>query len=319
MSAFLKFWIGLAIAFSCALGWAQDAYPGKPIRIINPYTPGGPIDAQARIIANHLQNRLKVPVIVESKPGANQIVGASYVAQSPADGYTLLYFVPALVSNVFVKNPQFDVLKAFTPIGSTWIGPLVLATSNEFPGKTLADFVAYAKKNRGKLNYANTTGATNITMEMFMQAAGIEMTRIEYKGSVPAITALMANEVQAFFGGAQTILQFGRAGKIRVMGVAGTTRLPGAPELPTFTELGYPSLKTSITTVLVAPTGVPKEVVNKLAPIVKEAVASEEMQRNLLDNGVPFSADPDQLLKFVTDEIRFWTDAAKVAKFQPGY
>lgn len=316
MGAFFRFWIALLIALSGVAAWAQDAYPSKPIRIVIPFPPGGPIDAQARILANAIQARLKVPVVVESKPGANQIVGVTHVAQSPADGYTLLYYVPALTTSVFIKNPPVDVTKAFTPVGSTWIGPLVLGTSNE-AGKTLADFVAYAKKNPGKLNYANTTGATNIAMEMFMQAAGIEMQKIDYRGSAQAVLALMSNEAHAFFGGAQVLLQQGRAGKIRLQGVAGPTRLPGQPDMPTLGELGYPSVQTSITTVLVAPSGVPKEVVNKLAPIIKEAVASDEMQRNLLDSGVPLSVDPDKLGKFITDEIAFWGEAAKQARFAP--
>jgi tripartite-type tricarboxylate transporter receptor subunit TctC len=221
------------------------------------------------------------------------------------------------VSSVFIKNPPFDVQKAFTPIGSVWIGPNVLATNNHIPGKTLADFVAHVRKSHGAFNYANTTGATNVSMEMFMKAAGLEMQKIEYKGSVPAAVALMGNEVQAFFGGAQTLLTQARAGKIRVLAVGGDTRLPGAPEIPTFAELGYPTVRTSVTTVLMAPAGVPKEVIDKLAPLVKEAVATEEMQKNLLDNGVPFTAEPDKLGKIITDEIRFWAEGAKAARFEP--
>ena len=125
------------------------------------------------------------------------------------------------------------------------------------------------------------------------------MQKIEYKGTVQAITALMSDEVQAFFGGAQVLIAQARAGKVRLLGVGGTQRLPGAPDLATFAELGYPNIQTSITTMLMAPAGVPKEVIAKLAPLVKEAVASEEMQRNLRDNGVPFSAEPDQLTKFI--------------------
>ncbi|HSV80216.1 MAG TPA: tripartite tricarboxylate transporter substrate binding protein [Ramlibacter sp.] len=320
MAKLVRFWIAAAIAFlSIGAAFAADPFPNKPIRIISPFPPGGPIDVQARIIANVMQTRLNVPVVVENRPGANQLVGVNSVAQAPADGYTLIYFVPALSTSVFVKSPQVDVLKAFTPIGSTWIGPLVLATTNEVPGKSLADFVAHVKKSPGKFNYANTTGATNMAMEAFMQVAGLEMQKIEYKGTVQAITALMSNEVQAFFGGAQVLISQARAGKVRLLGVGGTQRLPGAPDLPTFAELGYPSIRTSITTMLMAPAGVPKEVIAKLAPLVKEAVASDEMQRNLRDNGVPFSAEPEQLTKFITDEILFWSDMAKATKFTPQY
>lgn len=318
MTMMYRFWLGVAMVFSCvSSSWAVDSYPSKPIRIVIPYTVGGPIDAQARIMARTIQARLNVPVVVESLPGALQIIGAGHVARAPADGYTLIYFVPSQVSNVFIKDPSFDVMKAFTPIGSVWVGANVLATSNAMPTKTLAEFVEHAKKNRGALNYANTTGATHLSTALFMKVAGLEMEKIDYKGSVPAALALMANEVQAYFGSAQTLLAQGRAGKIRILAVAGDTRLPGAPEIPTFAELGYPTVKTPITAVLMAPAGVPKEVIGKLAPLVKEAVASEEMQKNLLDNGVPFIAEPERLPNIINEEIRFWAETAKAIKFEP--
>jgi tripartite-type tricarboxylate transporter receptor subunit TctC len=295
----------------------SDDYPSRPIRIVVPFPAGGPIDIQARIIAQTMQTRLKSPVVVENRPGANQLIGANAVASAPADGYTLIYFVPALVSSVFVKQPAWDVQKAFTPVGSVWIGPLLFATNNDTPGKTLADFINHAKANRGQLFYGSTTGATYLGTEMFNKVADVQMSKIDYKGTNEAILGLMRNDVQAFFGGAANILVQMRQGKLRALAVAGDARLPGAPEVPTFAELGYPGIKTSITALMMAPAGTPRSVLSKLAPLIRESVGTEEMKRNLMDNGVPLSVEPDQLQKFIADEIAFWAAAAKATQFVP--
>jgi len=309
-------WAVMALCF-VVLAHAQGDFPNRPVRIIVPFPAGGPIDGQARIIAQTLQVRLKTPVVVDNRPGANQIVGASAAAAAPADGHTLIYFVPALLSPVFVKNPPLDVQKAFTPVGSVWIGPLLLATNHQTPGTTLADFVQHAKAHPGKLFYGTTTGATHLAMEMFNHLAGLQMTKIDYKGTNDAITGVIRNDVQAFFGGAANILGQVRAGKLRPLAVAGDTRLPGAPDVPTFAELGFPAVKSSITAIVMAPAGTPRTIVAKLAPLVKEAVGTEAMTKNLMDNGVALSVAPEQLPKFIDDEIGFWAEAAKVTRFVP--
>jgi tripartite-type tricarboxylate transporter receptor subunit TctC len=304
----------------CATGLghaAADEYPSRPIHLVVPFPPGGPLDIQARIVAQTMQARLKSPVVVENRPGANQMIAANAVAGAKPDGYTLIYFVPALVSSVFLKQPPWDVQKAFTPIGSVWVGPLLFATNNQTPGKTLADFVAHAKANPGKLFYANTTGATHVATELFGRVAGVEMTKIDYKGTVESITGLIRNDVQAVFGGAQNLLGHMRAGRLRALAVAGDSRLPGAPDVPTFAELGYPQVKSSITTLVMAPAGTPPAVVAKLAPLVKEAVETDAMKANLLDSGVPLSVEPDRLPRFIADEIAFWSQAAKLTRYLP--
>lgn len=303
-----------AFAFT---SFAQE-YPNKPIRMIVPYPAGGSTDVHARLISKRIEERLKNPVLVENRPGGNSVVGANFAASLPPDGYALIYFVPSLVSSVFVKNARYDVLKAFAPIGGVYAAPFALAVNAGLPSNSLAEFVAYARANKGKLNYGNITGATTLLAEMFNNLAGIDLVRIEYKGSPPALTALMTNEVQAYFGGASSFLPAIRGGaKIRILAVAGDTRLPVIPEVPTMAELGYPKMRGSLVSAVMAPAGIPPAIVDKLHPIVREAVASKEMEKPLLDIGRPLLVNNDQLMRLIREEIEFYAEAAKFAKYEP--
>jgi tripartite-type tricarboxylate transporter receptor subunit TctC len=316
MRPLLRVFTFAILAFAAGASFAQSEYPNKPIRIVIPFTPGT-LTTQTQIIVNSIQPKLKVPVLIDHRPGAAALLGASQVASSPADGYTLMYFVPAQLSNVFFKQPPFDVRKAFTPVASVYIGPLILTTNTQVPGTTIQEFIAYAKANRGKLNYANTTGATQLAMELFNRLAGIDMEKVEYKGAAEAMTGLITNDVQAFFGGAQTAIVQVKGGKVRALGVAGDLRLPGAPDIPTMAELGFPKMKSSVTTMVLAPAGVPHAVIAKLSPLIREAVNGEEMRKNLLNSGVPLSVEPEKLEKYVADEIDFWAETAKLVKYEP--
>lgn len=306
-----------ALALLSSLAHAQT-YPSRTITIIQPLAAGGPSDIEARIIAAKIQERLKVTTIVESRPGAGTLVGTNIVAKATPDGYTLGHLYLSQYSNVFNKDGPADPLQHFEIIGSNWIAPFVLSVNNETSkAKTLAEFIAYAKANQGKLNYANTSNTVRLTQETFNKLAGIQMQGIDYKGNSQASTALLANEVQSYFGTVGGAAANTKTGKVVVLGVADDKRMPGLPDVPTMTEQGYP-VKAYLTGAVYAPAGVPKNVVTILEPIVREAVVSTEMERVILQQrGRALTVTREEYAKILRDEIDFWRGAAKANNFQP--
>ena len=312
--------ITLAILCSAAAQPHAQApdYPNRPLRIIVPSTPGGSIDLSARIIGKKLEDRFKNPVIVENRPGGNTMVGSLLVANATADGYTLLVNAPSFISAALYKDPPFDVLKAFTPVGPVYAGrPLVFVISSALPVKSVPEFIAYAKANPGKLNYSTAQGTTTLLMEAFKNLAGIEIARIEYKGSSQSISALMANEVQASFSNPTTAIQQAQAGRVRIIGVAGDRRMVDLPDVPIMPEVGFPKLKASILMAALAPAGVPASVTTKLYPAIKDAVGSPEMEKAFGDAAMPLLVDSPELNRLIREEIALYLDVGKIANYKP--
>ena len=301
-----------------AAGVSAQDYPAKPIRVVVPSTPGGSIDISARLIARKLEERFKSPVLVENRAGGNTMVGSLYVVNAAPDGYTLLINAPSFISRALYKDPPFDVLKALTPVGPVYAGrPLAFVISSALPVKNVAEFVAYAKANAGKLNYSTAQGTTTLLMEAFKQLAGISIAKIEYKGSSQSITALMADEVQASFSNPSSATQQAKAGKVRIIAVAGDKRMNNLPDVPTMPELGYPKLTASILMVLFAPAGVPAGVVNKLYPAVRDAVAGPEFEKAFDDAATPLLVDNAELNRLIREEIEAYLDVGRIANYQP--
>ncbi len=307
----------LCSAVAQAHAQAPD-YPNRPIRIIVPSTPGGSIDLSARIIGKKLEERFRNPVVIENRPGGNTMVGSLLVANATADGYTLLVNAPSFISSALYKDPPFDVLKAFAPVGPVYAGrPLVFVISSALPVKSVPEFIAYAKANPGKLNYSTAQGTTTLLMEAFKNLAGIEIARIEYKGSSQSISALMANEVQASFSNPTTAIQQAHAGRVRIIGVAGDKRMVDLPDVPIMQEVGFPKLKASILMAALAPTGVSPTVTAKLYPAIKDAVGSPEMEKAFGDAATPLLVDSPELNRMIREEIALYLDVGKIANYKP--
>ncbi len=219
-------------------------YPARPIKWIVPYTPAGITDSLTRIIAQKLEASLGQPVVVENKPGANSIVGADLVARSAPDGYTALTVIAAHAANatLYAGKLPFDPVKSFAPITLVGVAPLILTVNNDFPARDMRELIAYAKANPGKISFGSSGvgAAAHLTLELLKQTAEIDMVHVPYKGTAPALTALLAGDIQVLVDVPITMLPQVRAGKIRALGMFSAKRIPGAAEVPTIAESGGP-------------------------------------------------------------------------------
>lgn len=274
---------GAALATPLA-GLAQSTFPqgGRPIRILVGLAAGGSLDAQARSVARKLTEIAGTTVIVDNKPGASMMLSATEVMKSQPDGYTLLY----APSSLFAQNPHtlstvpYDPFKDFTPITMAAKGPLVLTVHQSLPVKNAKDLVAWAKANPGKLNFASFGNGTSshIYAMAFAKATGIEITHVPYKGTAEAARDVLEGRVQAYFDAAPTAIQNAKTGRIRMVGVAAPTRMPAAPDVPTFTEQGIPGLDLTSWIGFVGPAKMPPELVQKLNTMLVQALNAPEVK-----------------------------------------
>ena len=296
----------------------QAAYPDKPIKVVIGFPAGGPLDAHIRLLVDKLQNALGQPVIVDYKSGAGGAVGAQFVAQSSADGYTvLLANTGTMVINpaIYTKSP-YDTLRDFQPIARTAQQPLALIVNNDVPAQTLKEFVAYAKANPGKLNYgsAGNGGISHLVPEMLKNETGIFIVHIPFKGSAPAFTDLMAGHVQFMAESVPQAANYAKQGKVRALAVTSAKRNPALPNTPTVLETGVANLEVVGFYGILAPKGTPPEVVNKLSQAFKETLDSPEIQKKMIDQGAdPAYLNAEQFTKFLNTEMPRWAKAVKQA------
>lgn len=306
---------GLAILAS---GSAGAQYPSRPIKWIVPYTPGGITDSVTRIVAQRLEASLGQPVVIENKPGANSIVGADTVAHSPPDGYTALTVIAAHAANatLYAGKLSFDPVKSFAPVSVVATAPLILTVNNDFPAKDMRELIAYAKANPGKISFGSSGvgSAAHLTTELLKQTADIDMVHIAYKGTAPALTALLAGDIQVLVDVPITMLPQTRAGKIRALGIFSAKRIVGAPEVPTIAEAGGPAIEGSTWVLFLAPAGTPREVVNRLSRETARIVAVPEIRARFDQLGVePLGSTPEEASRFLDEEIAKWAKVITTA------
>jgi len=300
------------------MGATQAAYPDKPVKIIIGFPAGGPLDAHIRLLIEKLQASLGQTVIVDYKAGAGGAVGAQFVAQSPADGYTLLLAnTGTMVINpaIYTKSP-YDTLKDFQPIARTAQQPLALIVNKDVPVNTLKEFVAYAKANPGKLNYgsAGNGGISHLVPEMLKNETGIFLVHIPFKGSAPAFTDLIAGHVQFMAESVPQAANYANQGKVKALAVTSVKRNPALPNTPTVIETGVANLEVVGFYGILAPKGTPAEAVNKLSQAFKETLENPEIQKRMIDQGAdPAFLNADQFTKFLNAEMPRWAKAVKQA------
>jgi tripartite-type tricarboxylate transporter receptor subunit TctC len=310
------FLLSLLLIIPCSSAWA--AFPDKPIKIIIGFPAGGPLDAHIRLLSDKLQSVLGQPVIVDYKSGAGGAVGAQFVMQSPADGYTLLLAnTGTMVINpaIYTKSP-YETLRDFQPIARTAQQPLALIVNNEVPVNTLKEFIAYAKANPGKLNYgsAGNGGISHLVPEMLKSETGIFMVHIPFKGSAPAFTDLIAGHVQFMAESVPQAANYARQGKVKALAVTSAKRNPALPNTPTVIETGLANLDVVGFYGILAPKGTPPEVVNKLSQAFKETLDSPDIQKKMIDQGAdPAYLNSDQFTKYLAVEMPRWAKAVKQA------
>jgi tripartite-type tricarboxylate transporter receptor subunit TctC len=305
----------LAVSTLVALPVAAEAqnYPTRPIRLIVPYPPGGPTDVVARILAGSLSAKLGQPVVVDNRPGgAAGTVGSHVVAEADPDGYTLLLNqAGSLTIAPSLYKLDYDPLKAFAPIGIIAASPEILTINPSVPAKSLAEFIAYAKSNPGKINFG-TPGAGTLPHLLGAQlqlAANIKFTDVPYRGAGPAVVDLLAGQMQMMIDSSSVLLTHIQAGKLRAIAVTSDHRLPQLPNTPTFAEAGYPQLTESLWTGLLAPAGTPASIVQKLNTVLNGSLNTPDVlkayQRLDVETKI---VTPTELASFMATETHKWAD-----------
>jgi tripartite-type tricarboxylate transporter receptor subunit TctC len=279
-----------AILATVAYASAAD-YPTRPIKLVVPYAAGGPTDVLGRLVGEYLGRDLKQPVIVENKAGAQGAIGAEAVARSEPDGYTL--FVTA--ASIIVLNPMlykklsYDPVRDFRMLALVTDLPVVMEVHPSVPAKTVAEFVAYAKQNPGKINFgsAGTGGTIHLAGEMFKQIAGVDMVHVPYKGAGPALTDLISGNIQVMFDTLSTALPPVKGGLVRALGVSSEQRSADLPDVPTIAESGYPSYRVSVWYGIAAPAKLPDDIAQKISASLDRALNDDAFRASLEKIGFP--------------------------------
>jgi tripartite-type tricarboxylate transporter receptor subunit TctC len=305
-----RFAFAAAALLSLASTAFADTYPSRPIKIIVPTPPGGPVDVMARLLANALPAELGQSVVVENKPGAGNIIGSKIAADAPPDGYTLhVSSVSGLILSPLIhKNPGYST-ESFAPIALVTETPQLLVANPNAPFKDMKELVAYAKGHPGKLNYSSGGIGTfpNLAAELFKQLAGVNIVHVPYKGGGLALNAVMAGEADMEFDTLGTSLPLVRAGKLRAIAISGKTRSPELPDVPTMQELGFAQLAAGAWTALVAPKGTPAEIIAKLNAATNKALHSDAVQGTLQKLGThAVGGTPQDLAAYISAETAKW-------------
>jgi tripartite-type tricarboxylate transporter receptor subunit TctC len=269
-----------ALAFACAVHSQQFPIPGKPVRIVVPFTPGGATDLQARAIAQRMSASTGAQVIVENKPGGSTVIGAREVQKAAPDGHTLLYTITTHVQIPQIFRPApFDPFADFTPITAGGLGGTVLTVHASVPATSVAELIAYAKANPGRLSYASFgTGSTaHLNGEMLKRIGGIDIVHVPYKGAGDAMRDVIAGQVQLFFDGVNTAVSNAKTGKVRMLAAATDRRIPLLPELPTLREQGYP-IGIDGFLAFFGPANMPAAVVDTIYREIAKALATQEVK-----------------------------------------
>jgi len=293
---------------------AQDAWPapGRPIQLIVPAPGGsGTGDTIARILAEEMGTRLKTNFVIDNKAGANGNIGATAASQAPGDGYHFLFSWAGTlaVNKALSRNLAFDAQKDFMPIGLVADVPNILVVNNDIPAKDLADFVAYAKANPGKLNFGSTGigSSMHLAGELFMRETGAQMIHVPYNAPGTATTDLIGGRIQLMFQLIPGIIGQVKSGKVHAIAVMAPQRSPALPDVPTTAELGQPQLLSSTWFALLAPKGTPPAVVARMNAVANETLADPAVKKRLADIGVStLGGTPQQLAQHIASETEKW-------------
>jgi len=286
-----------------------QAWPGKPIRWVVPYTAGGLTDVVTRLTLEKMN--VGQNFVVDNKPGANSLIGAEMVANAAPDGYTFLTVIAAHAANktLYAGKLKFDPVKGFAPISLVAVAPLIITVTNDLPVKTVGELIAYAKKNPGKLSFGSSGvgAAAHLTSELMKQVTGIDMVHVPYKGTAPALADLASGNIQVLIDAPIGVMAQVRAGKIRALAMLSKERVPGVEEVPTIVEAGGPLIESSSWVMFLAPAGTPQEIVDRLASEAAKAMKDETLRKRLAEQAVvPVGATPADTAKFLQSEIDKW-------------
>ncbi|MCS3507348.1 Bug family tripartite tricarboxylate transporter substrate binding protein [Achromobacter sp. AGC78] len=306
--------LGAALA---PMAQAAQPWPSQPIRLIVPYPPGGSVDNLARLLAPALGQRLGQTIVIENKAGASGTIGVDATVRATPDGNTFGFGVPGAITGLpHVMKVPYDV-GSIQYVSLVARIPQVIMVNPSLPDKTLAAFVSSAKQHPGKYNYGSAGNVTtpHLGGELLKQQTGIDIMHVPYKGAAPAVTALLSNEVQMFPGDASAALGFIKAGKLRALAVASPERFEGLPDVPTTREAGFPGVIVESNYGIIAPTGTPKDIVDKMADAIAKSLADPTLRQKMIDQGaMPAATTPDQYRALMESESKKWGDVIRRGK-----
>ena len=310
-------WYG-AVVVLLAASAARAEYPERPVRLLEPFPPGGAVDIVTRLVAAHLATDLGRPFLVESKAGAGGIIATDAVAKAKPDGYTLLVTTPNHTINAAL-NPKlpYDTEKDLVPVAVIAEVPEVLASNVATPFKTFAEFVDYARQHPGELNYASAGNGTlpHVSMELLLHKLDVKVAHIPYKGAAPAMADLLGGQVQLKMDTWATSAPQVAAGKLRALAIATRTRSAVAPDLPTIAELGVPDYEGILWVGIMAPAGTPQEVIDKLAAACDRAMRAADVIERFRHDGIdPGGGTPASFGARITREIAQWRELIQSVK-----
>ncbi|WP_420991531.1 Bug family tripartite tricarboxylate transporter substrate binding protein [Cupriavidus sp. 30B13] len=307
-----------------AMLWATVAaaqYPDKPIKLVVPFAPGGNIDFIARTLQSKMSEYLGVSVVIDNRPGAGGILGASYAARQPADGYTLLLANTGVIViyPAIYKQLSYDPLKDFVPVARATTNELVAVVNPSVPAHDLKEFIAYSKSSGGKISaaVAGVGSSQHFAMEMVKRSAGVDMLMVPYKASVPALNDVLGGQVQFMVDAPPVVQSFVQSGRLRALAVTGSKRLATLPNVPTFTEAGLPGIDATGFQGFLAPAGTPDAIVNTVSRAVLKALQQPEVIQQLRGQGLePAGMDAKAFRAFVHTEAPKWANLAKAANIK---
>ncbi|MCC6530991.1 MAG: tripartite tricarboxylate transporter substrate binding protein [Burkholderiales bacterium] len=311
----------LAGAPAVAAEGAQS-YPSRPIRIVVPYTPGGPADTLARLFAQKFNETWGQPAIVDNRPGGNTFIGAEIVAKAQPDGYThFIAFVGTLAINpgLYRKLP-YDPIKDFEPISMLAMVPLILVVNPNVPAKNVKDLIAHAKANPGKLTYSSggVGQGSHLAGEIFESMTGVDMVHVPYKGNAQAAAEVVGGHITMIFDGMSSSLPFVKSGKLRAIGITTAKRASAVPNLPTLAEQGLTGYDVGSWVGILATGGTPKPIVDKLYAEVNRLLGTAEMKAKIAAIGLePLAMTPQEFSAYIKSETAKWVGALKAAGIKP--
>jgi tripartite-type tricarboxylate transporter receptor subunit TctC len=334
MQSFVLFAARLRLALACVLIGAlasvacepsparAQSYPSRPIKLVVPFGPGGPTDVSARIVAQVLQSALGQGVVIENRPGAGGAIGTKSVASAEPDGATLLIGTSATLGVVpaLMKTPGYDPIRSFAPVAKVADSTLVLVVPASFPANSVAEFIAYAKANPGKLSYASAGvgNQTQLLAELFKSKAGIDVLHVPYKSGAEMVTAILGGQVHMAFPDISILVPLIREGKLKALAVTSARRNPQLPDVPTMVESGIPDYVMTFWSGVVAPAGTPAEILDKLNAAINDGLKSAAVRDNLAKVGSEASpGSPKDFADFIVAETAKWRAVAQMAGISP--
>jgi len=308
--------VACSVVLAAPVAFAQD-YPSRPVKIVVPFAAGGPADVYARFLGARLQESTGQPFVVENRPGAGAVTGTDAVAKSSPDGYTLLVMSNThTVNETLIPNKPYALTRDFVPVAPINYSDLVMVVNPAVAASTLPEFIALAKANPGKLNYASSGPGTPYHMagELFKSMAGVDIVHVPYKESSGARTGVLGGQVEMMFDAVTTMSEQAKAGKVKALATSGKARSSVMPGVPTVSEAGVPGYEAVIWLGLIAPKGTPPAVVNRLNAEITKIVSRPEVRAEWAKQGaVAMTMTPDEFSRYVADDIVKWEKVVKVS------